>query len=341
MPLSFPAPLQPGDTIGVTSPASGVGDVGRARLAFAVEWLRGRGYEVVVGDCMAADRWVSAPKAERAAELQAMLTDPGIRAVVPPWGGAGTALDILDQLDFDAIRAAEPTWVVGFSDSSSWMVSLTLRAGLPTLHGDNLMDTPYAAPEPLAHWLEIATAVGPVAQHASGMIADWHPLTEPAATTWKQRATGNWRLHGAQALDVSGTVIGGCTEMMAGLAGTPYGDVPSFADEHGDLIVYLETAEEPAFTVCRYLHQLRYAGWFDHASAILIARTDAPASHDDGGLSQEEAALDALGGLGIPIVFDMEIGHVPPHLPLLNGASARIRVDGARREIVQAWPQPA
>lgn len=47
-----------------------------------------------------------------------------------------------------------------------------------------------------------------------------------------------------------------------------------------------------------------------------------------------------LGGLGIPIVFDMEIGHVPPHLPLLNGATARVIVNADRHEIVQTWAAP-
>ncbi len=32
---------------------------------------------------------------------------------------------------------------------------------------------------------------------------------------------------------------------------------------------------------------------------------------------------------------DLEIGHVPPHLPLVNGALARVVVDGDRREITQ------
>ena len=55
---------------------------------------------------------MSAPKEQRAAELTAMLTDPAIRAVVPPWGGE-LAIDLLDQLDWDALAAAEPTWLVG------------------------------------------------------------------------------------------------------------------------------------------------------------------------------------------------------------------------------------
>jgi muramoyltetrapeptide carboxypeptidase LdcA involved in peptidoglycan recycling len=340
MELRFPRPLRPGDRIGVTSPSAGVGERARPRMEFCVEWLRSRGYDVVVGECMGADRWVSASKQERAAELTAMLTDPGVQAVVPPWGGAGTAQDLLDQLDYDAIAAAEPTWVVGYSDSSTWMVPLTLRAGLPTLHGDNLADTPYRAPDGLVHWLDVAAAPGLVAQRDSGVRATWNPLSDANATEWNDPQPASWRLFGADQVDATGRLIGGCIEVMAGIAGTPYGDVRQFGADHGDLIVYVEAAEEQAFSICRYLHQLRYSGWFEHAKAILVGRTNAPASHDDGGLTQDGAVLDALGDLGIPIVFDLEIGHVPPHLPLVNGATAHVTVNADMHRIVQSWPVP-
>ena len=68
MDLRFPAPLRPGDRIGITSPSAGVGAQARPRLDFAIEWLRDHGYDVVVGECMSADRWVSAPKEQRAAD---------------------------------------------------------------------------------------------------------------------------------------------------------------------------------------------------------------------------------------------------------------------------------
>ena len=341
MEIAFPAPLRPGDRIGVTSPSAGAGGAGAERVDFCVRWLRERGYDVVVGECMSAERWVSAPKEQRAAELTAMLTDPAIRAVVPPWGGAGTGLDLADLLDYDAIAAAEPTWAVGYSDSVAWMLPLTLRTGLATLHGDNLADTPYAAPAGLTHWLDLAAATGPVAQRDSGLVGGWwHFEEDPEATAWKEVGGGAWTLHGAESLDVTGTLVGGCTEVVSALAGTPYGDLRAFGAEHGPLVVYLEAADDEAFTICRNLHTLRYAGWFDHAVAVLVGRTSAPDSTGDGGLTQREAVLDALGGLGLPIVFDLEIGHVPPHLPLLNGARARVVVDGERREITQAWPAP-
>lgn len=340
MVLRFPRPLRAGDRIGVTSPSAGVGAKGKGRIQFCINWLQRRGYDVAVGECMGADQWVSAPKEQRAAELTAMLTDPSIRAIIPPWGGAGTALDLLDQLDYDLIASADPTWVIGYSDSSTWMVPLTLLTGLPTLHGDNLADTPYQTPPELTHWLDFAAATGTVVQRDSRLIAGWNPVTDATATDWKHQGSGTWRLHGANELDVTGTLIGGCIEVMTGIAGTRYGDVRRFGAEQRDLVVYLEASNEEAFAICRHLHHLRYTGWFDHARAILIGRTSAPASEGDGGLTQEAAALDALGDLGIPIVFDLEIGHVPPHLPLLNGATARVTVKDETHQIVQSWPQP-
>ena len=54
-----------------------------------------------------------------------------------------------------------------------------------------------------------------------------------------------------------------------------------------------------------------------------MGRTAAP-GHED--LSQHGAVLDALGGLGVPLVADVECGHVAPHLPLVNGALAELRL---------------
>ncbi|WP_256839193.1 hypothetical protein [Ornithinimicrobium faecis] len=39
-----------------------------------------------------------------------------------------------------------------------------------------------------------------------------------------------------------------------------------------------------------------------------------------GEFTKREAVLDSLEDLDIPIVFDVEIGNVPPQLSLVNGA---------------------
>jgi muramoyltetrapeptide carboxypeptidase len=133
---------------------------------------------------------------------------------------------------------------------------------------------------------------------------------------------------------VTGRLVGGCIETVAHLAGTPYGDVRAWADGLDEpTVVYVEACEDHAVDICRCLHGMRLAGWFDRAAAVLVGRTSAP-DHPD--LTQREAVVDALGRLDVPIVWDLEIGHVPPHLPLVNGALARVVVDRDTREITQA-----
>ena len=332
-PLRFPRPLRPGDRIGVTAPSAGVEGAGETRIEFCVEWLRDRGYDVEVGECLVGPGLTSAPAQQRADELTRMLADPEIACVVPPWGGE-TAIDLVDLLDWDALAGAEPTWLVGYSDLSTILVPITTRLGWATLHGDNLADTPYAVPDGLLHWLDVASGEGAFVQRGSGLVATWVRFEEdPRATEWRHVSTGAWQVEGGGSLDVSGRLIGGCVETIGHLAGTPYGDVRGWAETLAEpTIVYVEACEDHAVDICRYLHALRLAGWFDRAAAVLVGRTNAP-DHPD--LTQREAVLDALGRLDLPIVWDLEIGHVPPHLPLVNGALARVVVDGERQEITQ------
>lgn len=308
----------------------------RARLDVAVRSLEARGYGVVLGECLGTPSVVSAPKEQRAAELTAMLGDPGIRAVVPPWGGE-LAIDLLDQLGWAELAEAEPTWLVGFSDLTTLMMPLTLCLDWATLHGSNLMDTPYDPPSGLLHWVDLASGSGPFSQRSPGRYrsSGWDDYErQPAVSRFTLDDPGTWWVLGDGPVDVSGRLIGGCLETVGPIAATPYGDVAAFGSRYADdgLIVYLEACEDGAYTIARTLHSLRYAGWFEHANAVLIGRTAAPGAP---GFSQADAVVDALGDLGIPIVLDVECGHVAPYLPLVNGALARVVVDGDRREIVQ------
>ena len=246
--MRFPAPLRPGDTIGVTSPSSGVQGAAAERIDFCIGWLRDAGYDVVVGECMDGAGITAGPAAARADELTRMLCDPSIRCVLPPWGGE-TAIDLLHLLDWDALAAAEPTWLVGYSDLSTILLPITTRLGWATLHGDNLADTPYEPLPGLVSWLDIASDVGPHRQRDSGVVAGWWGFAEdPRATQWKRVGTGSWSLVGEGPLHVSGRLIGGCVETLCNLAGTPYGDVPAFGRQHADdgLLIYLEAAGDEA-----------------------------------------------------------------------------------------------
>ena len=334
-PLRFPAPLRPGDRIAVTAPSAGVTGASAARIDFCLDWLRGRGYDVVVGECLYGDGLTSAPAEQRAAELTRMLADPDIHCVVPPWGGE-TAIDMVDLLDWDALAEAEPTWLVGYSDLSTLLAA---RHDPPRLgHAPRRQPRGHAVRRPRRP----AALARPRRRAGAVRAARLRPGRRRGSASSRTRgppsgrtsAQGRWEVEGGGGLDVTGRLIGGCAETVANLAGTPYGDVRAWAEDLDEpTIVYVEACEEHAINICRYLHSLRLAGWFDRAAAVLVGRTSAP-DHED--LTQREAVLDALGRLDVPIVWDLEIGHVPPHLPLVNGALARVVVDGDTREITQS-----
>jgi muramoyltetrapeptide carboxypeptidase len=332
--MRFPRPLAPGDRIAVTSPSSGVGVESRPRLEFALQWLRDRGFEVVVGECMSGDQVRSAPAAQRAAEVVDFLCDPDVAAVVPPFGGE-LAIDLLDVIDWDRLAAAEPTWLVGWSDLSTLLVPLTTRIGWATAHGWNLMDTPLAPPDGLAHWTDLLATTGEVVQRSPGRTREgWGDSRVPDTTEMTLDRATDWVVLGGGEVDVSGRLIGGCLEVLSPLAGTPYADIPAFGRAHADegLLVYVEACEQGAYDVCRILHGLRLAGWFEHANAVLVGRTPAPDAPD---LTQLEAVQETLGGLGVPVIAQMDIGHTQPFLPLVNGAAARVVVRDGVREVAQ------
>lgn len=334
MEIRYPKPLEVGDRIGVTSPSAGVSDRHRGRLTFCVEWMRERGFEVVVGECMNGSGVSSAPAVERARELTAMLVDPAIAAVVPPWGGE-LAVEILPHVDFEAVAAAQPSWLVGYSDMSTVLLPLTLLTGIATIHGQNLMDTPYSLPAGPRSWREVARLSA--GESVSQRAADVHRSASAGFDRWEEDPTitdytldepgGRWQLLGpGDDLDVTGRLIGGCIETISVLAGSEFGNLPAFADGYAQeegLIVYLEASEEPALNIARALWSMRLSGWFEDARAILIGRTHAP---DSPGFTQQDAVQSALGDLQTPIVLDVDCGHAIPQLALVNGARAHMTV---------------
>jgi muramoyltetrapeptide carboxypeptidase LdcA involved in peptidoglycan recycling len=331
--------LRPGDRVAVTSPSSGVPEELRERLNVAIRDVEARGYEVVVGACMDGSGHVSAPAPARAAELMRMLTDPDIHAVVPPWGG-DLAVDLVPLLDWDRLREAEPTWLVGYSDMSTLMTPLTLLTGTATVHGNNLMDTPYRTPEGLVSWFDIVGA--PRGHRFSQVPPGRHRTTgwddyalHPEAREYTLNTPGGWtRLDGSGDLEVEGRLIGGCIETLCNLTGSGCLDTSAFAEAMAPegLLVYVEACGDDALTICRNLHGMRLAGFFDAANAVLVGRTSAP---DVPSLTQHQAVLDALGPLGVPIVADVECGHVPPYLPIVNGALGRLVHTPTRSELIQ------
>lgn len=339
MDIRYPAPLRPGDRVAVTAPSAGMGPEFEPRLAFCEQYLRGLGFDVVLGDCLRSSGVTSAPAPHRAAELQEFLTDPTIRAVVPPWGGE-LAIDLLPLLDLDALAAAEPGWLVGYSDLTTLMLPVTVATGIATLHGSNFADSPFLLPDGFVPWTDVAGAPAgttvvqrPSVLHQGNGFVDFReqPRNRGYVLDTPSRIEV---VAGPEEFEISGRLLGGCLEVVSMLPGSRFGDVGAFARRHAPegLLVYLEVAEANPFSAARMFAHLRLAGWFDRATAVLVGRPAAPDLDDFG---QLDAVRFALGDLGVPVVAGFDIGHVAPQWPIVNGARGTLRVGPGGVELAQ------
>jgi muramoyltetrapeptide carboxypeptidase LdcA involved in peptidoglycan recycling len=340
--IRYPSSLKPGEAVGVTAPSSGVAPDLEARLQFCVEAVRGFGYAVRLGECLRSDGIVSASAQARARELTAMLLDDDIAIVVPPWGGE-LLINLLPLLDFDALAKAKPKWIAGYSDLSTLLMPYTMLTGIATLHGSNFMETPFKPDPALKHRREVmALSAGDSFTQGSAARyqTEWTRFQDdPHVSEWNTSQPAQWKWLGHEndmdaSVTVTGRLIGGCVEIISMLPGTPYGDVERFARDYAPegLLFYLEVCEESAPGACRMLHHMKLAGWFKHANAILVGRTLAPEGRN---FTQYEAMADALGDLSVPVIYDMDIGHVPPQAILVNGAPATVTFGASGNRIEQ------
>jgi muramoyltetrapeptide carboxypeptidase len=329
----YPSPLKVGSRIAVTAPSSGVEPPLHPRLDLNIAHLRAQGFVVEEGRCLRNEHASASAAADvRAAELMHFLLRDDIDAIFPPWGGE-LAIELLDRLDWAALQSAKPKWLIGYSDTSTLMLPITLRLGWATAHGPCLMDLAPAQNDALTR---AALAVLGTPMHASvtqrqsdKWQSKWTDFQKEPTIAYALTEPTQWRClnrPGADAVSFSGRLIGGCIDTLMHLAGTKFGEVAAFAQAQrtDGAILYLENAEQSPTELIRALYRLRWSGWLNLLAGVLIGRSQAP---DTTGLSElrYEAALQReLATLACPVLIDVDIGHLPPQFMLVNASLAQV-----------------
>jgi muramoyltetrapeptide carboxypeptidase len=125
--IKIPPYLKKGDIIGIVCPS---GTLPAKKVATCISALEAWGYKVKIGKTVGSQHhYFSATDEERAADMQAMLDDKSVQAVLCGRGGYGMSR-IIDVLDFKKFKK-HPKWVIGFSDITLLPVSYT-HLTLPT-----------------------------------------------------------------------------------------------------------------------------------------------------------------------------------------------------------------
>ena len=124
-------------------------------------------------------------------------------------------------------------------------------------------------------------------------------------------------------IKISGRVIGGCLDCLSNLVGTKFDKTKEFCEKYKEdgQIWFLEACDLNPVSVRRALWQLKNAGWFENARGFLFGRP-MHFGEEMFGIDQYNAITDSLEDLGVPVIMDLDIGHLPPMMPIIVGALA-------------------
>jgi muramoyltetrapeptide carboxypeptidase LdcA involved in peptidoglycan recycling len=125
-----------------------------------------------------------------------------------------------------------------------------------------------------------------------------------------------------ETVDASGRLLGGCLDCICDVLGTRYDKTADFIKRYKNdgIIWYFDIFAMKAEAVHNTLFKMKDMGYFENARAFVFGRVCFPSSFS--GLSYIDAAKKILGDA--PLIFDADVGHVPPKMTLINGSVARV-----------------
>ncbi|MCT8138020.1 LD-carboxypeptidase [Anaerobacillus sp. CMMVII] len=327
--------LKQGATIGVTAPSSGVPTELHELLKMSCSRMEEKGFHIICGEtAWTQDKAKSAPAKQRAEEFNNMMLDDRIDLIIPPWGGE-LLIETLEYIDFENIQTK---WLLGYSDISLLLLAITLKTGLATAHGTNLVDLRGEySDDTTAMWFSVlsTTAGTPILQTSSSKYQKEWQFDKPTPYVFHLTEQTLWKSISTNVM-IEGRLLGGCIDVIRHLIGTPFGDVQNFTKNYinGEPILwYFENCELSTTDIRRTLVQMKLAGWFDHCSGIMFGRS--PANTSVNNYTIDDVYQELYEELCIPIIFDIDCGHVPPQLTLINGAFAKVELENGKGIVTQ------
>ncbi|MGA5690651.1 S66 family peptidase [Cytobacillus pseudoceanisediminis] len=330
--------LEKGATIGVTAPSSGVPIELHQLLNSAFKSMEKKGFNLLSGEtAWTQDKAKSASAKKRAEEFNKMMLNENIQLIIPPWGGE-LLIEALEYIDFESLQIK---WVLGYSDISMLLLAITLKTGIATAHGTNLVDLRGKySDDTTAMWQTVlSTKRGDsILQHSSEKYQkEWqHDMPTPYIFNLTEETY--WKSTGNEKVKVQGRLLGGCIDTIRHLVGTPFGDVQNFKEIYikGDSVIwFLENCELSTTDLRRSLVQMKLAGWFENCTAIMFGRSSANTPVDN--YTVEDVYKELSEELQIPILYDIDCGHVPPQITFINGAYAEVESDNGQGIVLQTF----
>lgn len=251
-------------------------------------------------------------------------------------GGGELMCEILDFVDWDAIRKAKPKWYMGYSDNTNFTFLLATLCDVASIYG------PCAAAFGMEPWHQALADAFALIQgkklsfegyerwereglkSAEQPLLPYHCTEKRISPVFAPEKDGELERTGE--IEMKGRLLGGCMDCLVNLLGTKFDRVRAFAEAYQEdgIIWFLEACDLNVFAIRRAMWQMAHAGWFAHVKGFMIGRPVC-CGQEMMGLNHYDAVLEVAKEYGVPVIMDMDIGHLPPAMPLITGAYAAVR----------------
>lgn len=289
-----PPYLCKGDTIGLICPA---GFMPAERTEICQEILNRWGYKVRLGKTIGHQfHYFSGTDEERLLDLQNMLDDPEVKAILCARGGYGTSR-IIDNVNWKGFKKY-PKWIIGYSDVTVLHCHLLRQLKTASLHAPMAGAFADAGGEDLFN----STLKGALA----GKKLSYK--TQPHTKNKEGKCTG--------------ILIGGNLSLIAHLIGSA-----SFPNMKGG-ILFIEDIGEYLYSIDRMLLQLERAGIFEKIAGLVIGGfTDLKDTVIPFGKNITEIIFERIGKYNIPTVWDFPVSHSEKNVALRVGMQHTLLVN--------------
>jgi muramoyltetrapeptide carboxypeptidase len=290
--MIIPPYLKKGDTIAITCPA---GYMAAAKAATCIHTLQQWGYEVMVGKTLGSNskNYFSGTDEERLDELQAMLDDRSINAILFGRGGYGMGR-IIDKLDLKKFKK-HPKWLIGFSDITVLHTHLFSKYNIASIHA------PMAAAFNDGENEYTRSLRNALEGEKNVYKTEPHPFNKKG--------------------EASGVLIGGNLALLANVIGTP-----SDFDTKNK-ILFIEDTGEYIYNLDRMLYQLKRSGKLENLSGLIIGGfTDMKDTDRPFGKTVYEAIADMLAEFNYPVAYGFPVSHGTENYALKIGVPYTLKV---------------
>lgn len=292
-PITIPPYLQPGDAVGLVCPA---GYMPSGKFATCLQTLQDWGYQPVTGKTPGHKyHYFAGTDEERLADLQQMLDDDNIKAVLCARGGYGTSR-IIDGLNWEKFKLY-PKWIIGFSDITVLHSCLLAQLNTASLHA------------PMAAAFNDGEAQNEYIQSLRNALSGQPVYYKTAAHPANKKGTAK------------GILAGGNLALLAHQVGTS-----TDVDTTGK-ILFIEDTGEYYYAIDRLLVQLQRSGKFRHLAGLIVGHfSDMKDTTVPFGQTVEEMILEKVKEYDYPVCFNFPVGHDKENVALKIGVEYHLKV---------------